>query len=66
MTQEEGHRIVQEAADRLGEQFDCVLILASWSESDMTELARGWSGNFFAAKGMAASFEDFEEGEEED
>jgi len=59
MTQEDGHRIVQEAADRLGEQFESVVILASWSESDETEMVRAWSGNYFAAKGMVDSFNDF-------
>jgi hypothetical protein len=58
MTDKEAQLIVQEAADRLGEHFECVIVLASDSESDMTTMGQAWSGNYYAAKGMAQEFLD--------
>ena len=57
MKTEEAEKICEEAAERVGEHFDSVLVLASWTCGDKeTELAFGLSGNFFTCKGMAHDF----------
>lgn len=50
------HEVVEECLLKLGEYFDCVQILASWSEQCQTAKCFVGAGNFFARQGMAHTF----------
>ena len=49
-------KIIDDAAAKLSEHFDSVLILASWEEPDSTHRVQSGTGNFYARIGMATEF----------
>ena len=58
MTIEEASAIIDEATASVGEHFESLLILGTWSESKQSHRVFGTSGNWFACKGLAIDFLD--------
>lgn len=56
MTNEEAEKLLQDTANRLGEQFDAVQIMATWHEGGITKCTRRGCGNHYARIGMAREF----------
>lgn len=52
----EAEKIVQKAAESLGEHFDAVQIMVSWNEEGMTKMFKSGCGNWYARQGMAHEF----------
>lgn len=48
--------ILERAATQLGEHFDAVQILATWSEAGVTHSIPRGAGNWYARQGMAHEF----------
>lgn len=58
MTDDERHRILDEAVAKLAEHFDVVQILVSWTDDRTTYAKKAGSGNWYARRGMAEEFVD--------
>lgn len=56
MTGREAQKLVDAAGLQLGEHFESVVILASWSEDGYTNLRKIVIGNWHAGQGMAHEF----------
>lgn len=48
--------ILRKAVENLGEHFDSVQIMATWSEDSITHLSNNGCGNWYARQGMAHEF----------
>lgn len=53
---DEAEKLVKKTAGDLGEHFDAVLILTTWSEDGVTKWAYLGSGNEITQTGMARDF----------
>lgn len=56
--------LLEEAAARLGEHFDAVQIMATWTQDGTTSIAAAGVGNWYARKGMAHAFIEEEQAED--
>lgn len=56
MTRGEAERICEEFAAKLGEHFDHVQIMATWTEEGGTMGTYRGAGNWYARQGMAHEF----------
>jgi hypothetical protein len=56
MTGREGQKLLSEMAAKLGEHFEAVQILGTWSEDGHTYSCKEGSGNWYARQGMAHEF----------
>lgn len=56
MSAEEYEKIIEEFAVKLGEHFDAVQILVSWTEEGRTKCSKAGTGNWYARQGMAHEF----------
>jgi hypothetical protein len=57
MDRDEAQSLLQQAAEGLGEFFDNVVVSATWTEDGKgTDIQHCWSGDYFAARGMADDF----------
>lgn len=64
MTHEEAGVMLTEFAAKIGEYFDAVQILASWTEDGCTYCQKRGTGNWYARVGMAHQFIDSDVAEE--
>jgi len=56
MTEQEAEELIQSTAAKLGEHFDAVQILASWTEEGATTCVKRGAGNWYARQGMCHEF----------
>jgi hypothetical protein len=56
MTASEAERICEDAVAKLGEHFEAIQIMVSWTEPDGTLCVRRGGGNWYARQGMAHDF----------
>lgn len=58
--EEERKKLVDLAANQLGEHFEAVQILVSWTEEGYTHSYSHGAGNLYARHGLAQEFRDFD------
>jgi hypothetical protein len=56
MTEEESMKLIEKCSASLGEHYEAVQILVTWSESGLTYSQARGSGNWYARQGMAHEF----------
>jgi hypothetical protein len=56
MTREEAEKLIQTTAQKLGEHFDAVQIMVSWTENGATYCSKRGCGSWYARQGMAHEF----------
>lgn len=56
MTKIEAEKLLEETAAKIGEHFDVVQILVSWSHEGQTSSIKRGVGNWYARQGMAHEF----------
>lgn len=56
MSPEEASRYLKEVAEELGEHFEAVQIMATWSDGQGSRCIQRGSGNWYARQGMAHEF----------
>ena len=56
MTAEEAEKLCEEFAAKLGEHFEAVQILVTWSEDGLSMCTKRGTGNWYARMGMAREF----------
>ena len=56
MTNGEAEKFLEEAAAKIGEQFETVQILVSWTHEGRTSSIKRGVGNWYARQGMAHEF----------
>jgi hypothetical protein len=56
MTGTEAEKLLEETAAKLGEHFDAIQILGTWSEDGLTKCSKRGVGNWYARQGMAHEF----------
>lgn len=56
MTNEEAEKLLEEFASKLGEHFEAVQILATWTEDGTCRHVKRGTGNWYARMGTAHEF----------
>lgn len=56
MTAQEAEKMLEEFAAKIGEHFEAVQILASWTEKGISMHSKRGSGNWYARLGMCHEF----------
>jgi hypothetical protein len=56
MTAEEAENMLEECAAKIGEHFEAVQIMATWTEAGICRHAKRGVGNWYARMGMAHEF----------
>lgn len=56
MTAQEAEKMLEDVAAKIGEHFDAVQILATWTEGGTCLHAKRGAGNWYARMGMAHEF----------
>lgn len=56
MSPAEAQKLIEECAAKLGEHFEAVQILASWTDQGVTHGSKRGCGNWYARQGLAHEF----------
>lgn len=56
MTNPDAEKLLEQFAAKIGEHFDCVQVLVSWTENGHTKGLKKGVGNWYARQGLAHEF----------
>jgi hypothetical protein len=56
MSNEEAQLLINQVASQLGEHFDAIQIMGTWSEEGICCMVHSGAGNWYARQGMAHEF----------